>query len=95
MTFEEFAASLDNDEEPKGLTPSLSGLWHTKKGDWDRAHRIVQADPGRDAAWVHAHLHRIEGDEWNAGYWYRQAGRPVCDVALADEWQEIAVALLK
>ncbi|PLX36811.1 MAG: hypothetical protein C0606_13465 [Hyphomicrobiales bacterium] len=79
---------------PDGLSPALAGLWHAGRGDWDRAHRIVQDDPGRDAAWVHAYLHRVEGDLWNAGYWYRQAGRPECQVALEDEWREIADALL-
>ena len=65
-----------------------------RKGDWNRAHVLVQDDPGRDAAWVHAHLHRIEGDLGNAAYWYRQARQPVANDALDVEWERIASTLL-
>ena len=63
-------------------------------GDWDQAHSIVQDDNGRDAAWVHAYLHRVEGDLGNAGYWYRRAGKSVAKAPLDAEWAEIAAALL-
>ena len=65
----------------------------TAKGDWSRAHEIVQDEEGRDAAWVHAYLHRKEGDLANAGYWYRRAGKPACKTSLEDEWEAIAAAL--
>jgi hypothetical protein len=62
-------------------------------GDWDGAHKLVQDDPSPEAAWVHAHLHRVEGDLSNAGYWYRRAGKPQASNSLEDERQEIAEAL--
>ncbi|MBC7801876.1 MAG: hypothetical protein H7Z10_14755 [Gemmatimonadaceae bacterium] len=62
--------------------------------DWTRAHEAAQADPGQPAAWVHAHLHRIEGDLENAGYWYALAGKPVATGPLDREWEEIATGLL-
>ncbi|ORE92769.1 hypothetical protein [Aurantimonas sp. 22II-16-19i] len=62
-------------------------------GDWDGAHAVVQDDPSSDAAWIHAHLHRIEGDLANAAYWYRRAGRPVATVSLDEERDAIATAL--
>lgn len=64
-----------------------------RAGDWDGAHAIVQDDPSSDAAWIHAHLHRIEGDLANAAYWYRRAGRPVATVSLEEERESITAAL--
>ena len=65
------------------------------KGDWDKAHAIVQDDEGdAEAAWVHAHLHRVEGDESNAGYWYARAGKPHAKNSHVEEWNEIAGVLL-
>jgi hypothetical protein len=69
-------------------------LWWAARDDWDKAHRLVQDEDSREAAWVHAYLHRVEGDLSNAGYWYRRAGRPETKAALEDEWAEIAAALL-
>ena len=81
-------------EPPAGLSPPLRALRHLARGEWDAAHACAQSDPGRDGAWVHAHLHRVEGDPANAGYWYRRAERPVAGSPLDDEWEEIASALL-
>ncbi len=89
-----FIASLDGAAPAPELSASLAGLWWAAKGDWDQAHRIVQDDNGRDAAWVHAHLHRVEGDLGNAGYWYRQAGQPAAKDSTQAEWERIAAALL-
>ncbi|MBB4305553.1 hypothetical protein GGD81_004633 [Rhodobium orientis] len=94
MTVDEFATSLTAGAPPEGLPPALLGLWHAGRGEWTKAHEIVQDDDGRDAAWVHAWLHRDEGDTWNAGYWYRRAGRPHHSGALNEEWREIAEGLL-
>ena len=88
-----FTASLA-DAAPAPLDAPLAGLWWAAKGDWDQAHRLVQDDPGAEAAWVHAYLHRVEGDLANAGYWYRRAGRPVSGESLQGEWTEIAATLL-
>jgi hypothetical protein len=89
-----FRSSVAQDAPPDNLSAPLASLWWAAKGDWDRAHRIVQEDDGKDAAWVHAYLHRVEGDLPNAGYWYRQATRPVANETLDAEWNSIAEALL-
>lgn len=93
MSFAEFQASLGHDAPPAGLSPALTALWHDGRGDWAQAHRCVQDDASPEAAWVHAYLHRKEGDAGNAAYWYARARRPVCDSELAQEWESIARAL--
>jgi hypothetical protein len=90
----DFRASLSGAAPAATLAPPLAALWWAAKGDWDAAHRIVQDENTSDAAWVHAYLHRVEGDLGNAGYWYRQAGRPVAKDSLEAEWERIASALL-
>jgi hypothetical protein len=90
----DFKASLSGTAPAPGLDAPLAGLWWVAKGQWDAAHKIVQDEPGADAAWVHAYLHRVEGDLGNAGYWYRQAGQPVAKDSLESEWERIASALL-
>jgi len=88
-------ASLSGAAPAPSLGIALAGLWWAAKGDWDQAHRIVQDDPSWEAAWVHAYLHRVEGDLSNAGYWYRQAGQPVAKDTLEAEWERIASALIE
>jgi len=88
-----YIASLEGAAPAPDLSAPLAGLWWAAKGDWDQAHRIVQDESSREAAWVHAYLHRVEGDLGNAGYWYRQAGQPVAKDSLEAEWQRIADAL--
>ena len=95
MSPADFKASLSGPAPAPGLAAPLSGLWWAAKGNWDEAHRIVQDDASRDAAWVHAYLHRVEGDLGNAGYWYRQAGRPAATDSLESEWQRIVSALIE
>jgi hypothetical protein len=89
-----FARSLTDGAPPADLSPPLAALWWAAKGDWDRAHGVVQDDAGRDAAWVHAYLHRVEGDLDNAGYWYRRARREMASGPLAEEWDAIVAVLL-
>jgi hypothetical protein len=91
---EQFRASLALDAPSPNLSPTLAALWWAGKGEWDRAHTLVQEEPGSDAAWVHAYLHRAEGDEVNAAYWYRRAHRQVANAAPTQEWAAIADALL-
>jgi len=93
MDVSAFRNSLDQDQPPATLSPPLAALWWDAKGDWDRAHGCVDSEDGADAAWAHAYLHRKEGDLGNAGYWYRQAGRPMSSASLEQEWAEIAAAL--
>lgn len=91
MTPAEFHAAV---MLPEGLSPALQALWWQARGDWAAAHATVQADDGAEAAWVHALLHRAEGDLANADYWYRRASRSRPTVPLAEEWREIVEALL-
>lgn len=90
-----FRASLKSASPPAGLNHALRALWLDARGDWVRAHEAAQADEGAAGDWVHAYLHRKEGDAGNAVYWYRRAGKPVCRASLDEEWEAIAGALLK
>lgn len=94
-TLEAFLGSLASPDPPAGLAKPLEALWHAARGDWDRAHRIVMSAKSRDAAWVHAYLHRQEGDRDNARYWYRQAKRPEFSGTREDEWTAMAAELLR
>ncbi len=84
----------DSKTPPEGASRPLMALWHLAKGDWHKAHEVVQDDSSREASWVHAHLHRVEGDEDNAGHWYARAGKPHAKVSHTEEWNEIAGVLL-
>jgi hypothetical protein len=95
MTLAEFRSSVQDGQSPaRDLTPLLQALWYDARGEWDRAHELAQEIESPDGAWVHAYLHRKEGDPDNARYWYRRAGRPESAATLAQEWDEIAEALL-
>jgi hypothetical protein len=94
MTLAEFKRSLSKSRPPDGLASALTGLWWAGKDDWDKAHKIVMDEGGKDCAWVHAYLHRVEGDLENARYWYRRAGKPAASGALPQEWTAIASELL-
>jgi hypothetical protein len=94
MTLPEFKATLGSTSPPAGLSAPLLALWHDGRDDWDRAHGVAQDITDADGSWIHAYLHRKEGDASNAAYWYRRAGRPVARTSLAEEWEEIATALL-
>lgn len=95
MTLDAFTDSLAAAVPPAHLSLALQALWHDGKDDWEAAHALAQDDPSRDGSWVHAYLHRKEGDTWNANYWYRKAGRTMPATSLADEWKRIAQALLE
>jgi hypothetical protein len=94
VTPDAFDRTLSQNEPPRELSAPLAALWWAKKNDWDKAHRLVMDDAGREAAWVHAYLHRVEGDLGNAAYWYRQARKPTAEGALDDEWAAIVADLL-
>jgi hypothetical protein len=95
MRFEDFQRSLEGPAPPAGVPILAAALWWDAKGDWARAHEIAQDVASADGAWIHAYLHRKEGDVGNAGYWYGQAGRPRCRAALELEWEEIVRAVLR
>ena len=94
MNLTEFKASTAADQPPEGLSLPLQTLWWEAKGDWSHAHAIAQDIASPSASWVHAYLHRKEGDASNAGYWYRRAGKERAEQALETEWNEIVEALL-
>jgi hypothetical protein len=95
MNLDEFRKSLGQPKPPTGLTHALAGLWWDAKGDWTRAHESAQQGKGTDGSWVHAYLHRKEGDNGNAAYWYNRAGKPVCRESLDAEWVSIVQSLLR
>jgi hypothetical protein len=90
-----FRASLAAPAPPAQTGAALQALWWDAKGEWDRAHDCAQAGEGGAGDWVHAYLHRKEGDPGNAAYWYRRARKPIAAGSLDDEWQAIATALLE
>ena len=95
MTFDEFKASLSDDAPPEGVGAPLRALWLDAANDWDGAHDALQGQPDLNgSAWVHAYLHRVEGDLPNADHWYGRAQKPPSSDSLPQEWEEIARALL-
>lgn len=95
MTFEEYRATLASADPPPTLPPVLVALWRDGKGDWTGAHEVAQDVPDPDGAWVHAYLHRKEGDAGNATYWYRRAQKPFCTLSLEAEWEDIVRAFIE
>jgi hypothetical protein len=95
MDLQSLRRSLQNDSPPGGLSLALAGLWWDAKGNWEKAHQSAQQDSSPAGAWVHAYLHRKEGDQSNAGYWYRHAGKDPADGSLENEWEQIVVSLLR
>jgi hypothetical protein len=94
MTFTEFRESLKQSSPPSQLTDTLQALWYDGKGDWEAAHNVAQEIHTREGSWIHAYLHRKEGDLGNASYWYHRANQPVSKKTLEEEWEDITRALL-
>jgi len=84
-TLESFRESLKNPAPPEGWPAPLKALWHDAQGQWEASHNIAQDLDTPMGSWIHGHLHRREGDSWNAGYWYRQAGKPYPQHSLEKE----------
>lgn len=95
MTYEQFSDTLTLNTPPQQLPVLLKALWYDKNGDWEAAHNIAQSKEGTQRYdHLHAYLHRVEGDTWNAGYWYRRAGVEVFKGSLQDEWKALVLSLL-
>ena len=94
MKYEDFIKFLETGEIPDDIPSLLQALLLDRAGDWDSAHTIAQNELTRDGSWVHAYLHRVEGDPGNASYWYSGAGRKIPDITLEEEWETIARELL-
>ncbi len=90
-----FLDSLETDNPPADAVPLLHAVWYGLRGKWETAHQIAQDDTSAEGAWVHAWLHRIEGDLDNARYWYRRAQRDAAEGDLSEEGKSIAAFLLK
>ena len=95
MTFEDFKKSIEGDEQPdSSLSQPLQALWQDAKGDWDLAHTLCQSAGSNDGDWVHAYLHRKEGDISNARYWYGRSGKPEFEGSLDEEWESLVKGFL-
>jgi hypothetical protein len=94
MTLEEFRQTLPQPSPPHGISNALRAMWEDAKGNWNAAHAIAQDIDDRTGSWIHAYLHRKEGELGNAGYWYRRAGQPVAHDTLDEEWARIVGTLL-
>ena len=94
MELSAFKASLLNSDPPQNASAYLQALWYDAKGKWDKAHKLIQDVDDKKASWIHAFLHRKEGDTANADYWYRRAGKQIPDVSLEEEWRRIVTALI-
>ena len=89
-----FKNSLQEKTPPNNISPNLEALWYDGKGNWTKAHDIADGNPYLEANWVHAYLHRKEGDDWNANYWYRRAGKTMPTVSLEEEWTQLVAYFL-
>ena len=94
MTLSDFKESIKHSNPPGEINHLLQALWYDAKGDWEAAHDLAQKINTAAGSWIHAYLHRKEGDLGNASYWYHRANQPVCKKSLAEEWEEIAKELL-
>ena len=94
QTLNDFKESLAQQKPPADLSVYLQSLWYDAKGEWNKAHNLVDSLNDKTACWVHAYLHRKEGDKWNANYWYTKAGKTMPADSLTKEWGQIAEALL-
>ena len=94
MKFSEFKNSVHTSQPPQDSSVYLQALWQDAKGNWDKAHELIQDLTDKNACWIHAYLHRKEGDTWNADYWYSKAGKKRPAVSLEEEWEAIVEQLL-
>ncbi len=94
MNFHAFNESLSQAEPPKQLSVPLISLWYDGKGDWEKAHDLINDRTDRISAHIHAYLHRKEGDQGNARYWYRLANQKVYTGSLEEEWEALVTTYL-
>jgi hypothetical protein len=94
MNTTSFKESLIADEPPAGVSLYLQALWYDGKGNWEKAHELIQDEGDKKGSWIHAYLHRKEGDIWNADYWYNKANRKRPSHSLDEEWTELVTALI-
>ena len=95
MNTTDFRNTVKDENPPQGISVYVQALWYDAKGNWEKAHELIQDLPDKDASWIHAYLHRKEGDSWNADYWYNKAGRKRPLLSLEQEWEQILSELLR
>ena len=94
MTYDEFILTIENNEEPTNQPLYIQALWYDAKGNWQHAHSLIDSLDDKNSCWVHAYLHRKEGDISNANYWYGRAQKQRPPNSLQEEWNTIAMSLL-
>ena len=94
MDIDSFVQSVTNSTPPETISIYLKALWYDAKGNWNKSHEIIQELTDRNASWIHAYLHRKEGDNWNANYWYNRAGRNMPNISLDEEREQITKEML-
>ena len=94
MNFDFLKKSLEEVISPSGTSVYIEAMWYDAKGNWSKAHELIQDITDKNAAWIHAYLHRKEGDTWNADYWYTKAGKKRPLLSLEEEWEQIVTQLL-
>jgi len=94
MNFEEFKTSLSSPQPPEKMSSYLKALWYAGRDDWEASHNIAQDIADKNGSWIHAYLHRVEGDTFNANYWYNKAGRRMPGYSVQQEWEELVLALV-
>ena len=94
MNISSFKESLSWNEPPQNLSAYIKALWYDAKGEQDKAHKLIQDIKDKNASWIHAYLHRKEGDNTNAHYWYSRAGKKMPGISIEKEWEEIVAALI-
>jgi hypothetical protein len=94
MTFQDFINTLHQSSPPSEISPLLKALWFDARGEWDKAHDVAQEVNTPDGSWIHAYLHRKEGDRSNAQYWYHRANKKLPVYSLEQEWEELVTVFL-
>ena len=94
MNFTQFLETLENDQPEHDWPDGLMAMWFDAVGDWEASHNIAQEMSSALGRWIHAYLHRKEGDEWNAGYWYRRANKTFPKCSLEDELEAIVCSII-
>lgn len=95
MDLAAFIQSLSSDHHPEGISVLMKSLWYDAKGDWEKSHDLISEIETKEGAWIHAYLHRKEGDNWNADYWYRRAGVKRPGISLEKEWEQLVETFIR
>ncbi len=95
LTLQQFEESITGSQPFKDLPVYLQALWYDARGDWDKAHHLVDHLSDKTACAIHAYLHRVERDHWNANYWYNKAGKTMPVITLKEEWKQLVQSLLE